>query len=179
MSRVFGTPRQIAYIVKDIELAMNHWIEKLDVGPFFYRERAEVVEMRYYGIPVDTFPNLSFGIANSGEMQIELIQQHDDVPTVYNAFLEHSPGGVQHTAYWTTEFDEKCRHLTDRGYVNAMDGRMGTKGRYAYFEHPQDPGNFIEISEQTGGKAEYFASVAEAARTWDGSDPIRVAGGSR
>jgi hypothetical protein len=31
----------------------------------------------------------------------------------------------------------------------------------------------VELSEMTGGKPEYFMAVAEAAATWDGSEPIR------
>jgi hypothetical protein len=34
----------------------------------------------------------------------------------------------------------------------------------------------VELSEQTGGKAEFFREVAAAAARWDGRDPIRRVG---
>ncbi len=35
MSRVFSELRQLGYVVRDIEAAMQYWIEVNGVGPFF------------------------------------------------------------------------------------------------------------------------------------------------
>jgi hypothetical protein len=50
------------------------------------------------------------------------------------------------------------------------------RGPYAYFIHPELPSSMIEISDSSGGKAEYFAEVRKAAENWDGKDPIRRIG---
>ena len=36
MSRIFGAIRQNGYVVRDIESAMQHWVEAIGVGPWFH-----------------------------------------------------------------------------------------------------------------------------------------------
>ncbi len=173
MSQGFGSVRQVGYVVRDIEEAMRHWVA-LGVGPWFYKERVQSTEYRYYGRD-SALPALSIALANSGDVQIELIQQRDDVPTLYRDTLLQQGESAQHIAYWTLEhFDDWCAKLLALGYVEGHAGRMGAqRGRYAYFVHPRLPSAMIEISESTGGKGEYFAQIREAAQGWDGRDPIR------
>lgn len=176
MSRFFGAVRQVGYVVKDIEQAMQHWAG-LGVGPWFYKARVESTEFSYYGRP-SRLPALSIALANSGDMQLELIQQRDDAPTLYRDTLARNGECAQHIAYWTMDhFDQHCRQLLELGYVEGHAGRMGAKrGRFAYFLRPDLPSAMIEVSESTGGKAEYFTQIREASCNWDGSDPIRRIG---
>ena len=44
MSRFFGAVTQNGYVVRDIQAAMRHWIEVLDVGPWYYIDRAPIVD---------------------------------------------------------------------------------------------------------------------------------------
>ena len=176
MSVLFGGVRQVGYVVRDIEQAMRHWSEVLGVGPWFYKEAVGTTEFRYYGKP-SALPDLSIALANSGGVQIELIQQRNDAPSLYLDSLRRSGEGMQHIAYWTDDqFDSIGAQLRERGYVEGHGGRMGARGRFAYYVHSDLPGNIVEISEMAGGKGEYFASIAEAAKAWDGSDPIRRIG---
>src|ERR1700754_1161397 len=85
MSRLFGPVRQNGYVVRDIEAAMKHWIEVMQVGPFFYFPTVKVEEFTYYGKPSDV--QLSIALANSGSLQIELIQQRNDAPSMYRDYL--------------------------------------------------------------------------------------------
>jgi hypothetical protein len=179
MSTLFGAVRQVGYVVKDIEKAMAHWVG-LGVGPWFYKEEVGSTEFRYYGKP-SRLPRLSIALANSGDLQIELIQQRDDAPTLYLDTLARNGECAQHIAYWTMDgFDAMCRQLLEQGYVEGHAGRMGAnRGRYAYFIHTELPSAMFEISESTGGKAEYFDEIRRASQGWDGKDPIRRVGAPR
>lgn len=173
MSVLLGGVRQIGYVVRDIEPAMRHWSEVLGVGPWFYKEAVGTTEFRYYG-EASALPDLSIALANSGGVQIELIQQRNDAPSLYLDSLKRHGEGMQHIAYWTDDqFDGFAERLRARGYVEGHGGRMGMRGRFAYYLHPDLPGNIVEISEMAGGKGEYFAAIAQAAQAWDGSEPIR------
>lgn len=176
MSKFFGAVRQVGYVVKDIEKAMDHWV-KLGVGPWFYKEDVGSTEFSYYGKP-SRLPKVSIALANSGDLQIELIQQRDDAPSLYLDSLARNGECAQHVAYWTPDrFQEICKHLLELGYVEGHAGRMGVnRGPYAYFIHPEIPSAMFEISDSSGGKAEYFAEIKRAADNWDGSDPIRRIG---
>ena len=81
MSRIFGkTVTQNGYVVRDIEAEMNHWVEVLGVGPWFYMESIPVEDFRYKGEPSPL--DFSVALANSGDLQIELIQQNNDAPSL-------------------------------------------------------------------------------------------------
>lgn len=173
MSMMFGGIRQVGYVVRDIEKAMGHWSARMGVGPWFYKEDVGTTEFRYYGKP-SRLPKLSIALANSGDLQIELIQQRDDAPSLYLDTLARNGEVAQHLAWWTMDrFDDHVAGMLRQGYVEGHAGRMGNRGRFAYFVHPELPGGMFEISEGTGGKAEYFDKIRAAAAGWDGSDPIR------
>ena len=101
MSRIFGQIAQIGYVVTDIEASMQQWIRH-GVGPWFYIERVQTDYFRHRG--VDSPVQLSIALANSGDVQIELIQQRNDAPSMYREFLDSGRSGAQHVAYWTTDF---------------------------------------------------------------------------
>jgi Glyoxalase/Bleomycin resistance protein/Dioxygenase superfamily len=98
MSRVFGAIRQIGYIVPDIDASMNEWV-KHGVGPWFYLPKVSTDYFRYRG--QDSPVEMSIALANSGDVQIELIQQRNDAPSGYRDFLNAGRQGAQHLAYWT------------------------------------------------------------------------------
>ena len=73
MSRLFGPMRQVGIVVRDIDKAMRHWVEVCGVGPWFYAEQLPMAEFRYKGRAYDI--KVSIALANSGDVQLELIQQ--------------------------------------------------------------------------------------------------------
>lgn len=172
MSRIFGAITQNGYVVRDIEAAMRHWIDVLGVGPWFYRERAPIEDFRYKGKP--SAVQVSIALANSGSLQIELIQQRNDAPSMYRDFLNAGHEGLQHLAYWTKSFDDDLARFLRAGYTVGHEGRVGTPGRFAYFETQGHPGTVVELSDNSGPKGRMFVRIAEAARNWDGKDPIRT-----
>jgi len=74
MSRLFGDMRQVGIVVRDIEAAMRHWVEVCGVGPWFYADRLAVTDYTYAGRRYDD-THISIALANSGDVQLELIQQ--------------------------------------------------------------------------------------------------------
>lgn len=172
MSRFFGAVTQNGYVVRDIEAAMRHWIEVLDVGPWYYVERAPIVDFTYKGEPSSA--EVSIALANSGALQIELIQQRNDAPSMYRDFLAAGHEGLQHVAYWTTTFDTDLARALDAGYAIGQSGRVGDRGPFVYFQTEGHPGTVVELSDISGPKGRMFKRIAEAAHGWDGSDPIRT-----
>src|SRR6185369_10374617 len=135
MSRLFGEVRQIAFVVRDVERAMQYWIETLGVGPFFVLREITPDTFRYRGAPSPA-PTLTIGFANSGTLQVELIQQHDDRPSAYRDFLASGREGLQHVSSWLTraEYDATMARALAAGAVVAHEGAMAGGGvRFAYF----------------------------------------------
>jgi hypothetical protein len=174
LSSEFGAVRQTGYVVRDLEREMHQWTHVLDVGPFFHIERLPLQHFTYNGQRSD--PHLSVALGYSGEVQIELIAQHNDAPSMWREFLDAGQEGLHHVAFWTNSFDRDLAQLTARGLQVGQSGRSGSGGpdeRFAYlWRAPGDP-QVIELSEMGGRKAEIYEVVAQAARVWHGSDPIR------
>ncbi len=177
MSRIFGEIRQNGYVVRDIEAALKYWTETLGVGPFFYIERVPVEDFCYRGRPSPV--DLSIALANSGDLQIELIQQRNDAPSMYREFLAAGHEGLQHVAFWTESYDADLDRARTAGFEVGQSGCIGSGGRFVYFAAESHPGTVIELSEISGPKGRFFAHVRECAARWNGSDPIqRIAPGA-
>jgi catechol 2,3-dioxygenase-like lactoylglutathione lyase family enzyme len=167
-----GPVRQIGYVVTDLDRAINGWLE-LGVGPWFVM-RDLPMQALYRGQPCQT--TLSVAWSNSGEMQIELIHQTDDTPSVFTEFLAARGPGFHQLAYWTTDFAATMREVEKAGWPVVWSGGEGYGVRFAYVEPPDAPAAVIEISELTDATAANAMFMHDAAVEWDGSDPIRVLG---
>ena len=168
-----GPIRQIGYVVTDLDSAMAHWLE-LGVGPWFVL-RGLPMSANYRGEPCET--TLSVAWSNSGEMQIELIQQLDDTPSIFTEFLTAHGPGYHQLAYWAPDFEATMREVEKASWQVVWSGGEGFGVRFAYVESPDAPAAVIEISELTEATEANAAYMRNAAASWDGSDPIRVLGG--
>jgi len=171
MSRFLGEIRQLGYVVHDIEAAMDYWSKTLGVGPWFYNPRVPIENYSYRGQAYA--PHNSVALANSGYVQVELIQTRNDVPSMYRDFLQAGRTGLQHVAYWTADYDADLARLEAQGFKAVMRGEVGTRGRFVYFDTEYHPGTVIELSEVAGPKGRMFELIREASEGWDGKDPVR------
>ena len=97
MSHRFGSIRQVAYLVNDIGRATRHWVDVMGVGPFFVLEHMTSNHSTFRGKP--TTPELSIAFSQSGPVQIELIQQHNDAPSQFREFIDAGREGQHHVAF--------------------------------------------------------------------------------
>ncbi|MBK3774638.1 VOC family protein [Azospirillum sp. YIM DDC1] len=171
MSRFFGQIRQAGYVVDDIEAAMDYWSRTLGIGPWFYNERVPIKNYTYRGERYEV--HNSVALANSGPLQMELIQTRNDAPSMYRDFLKAGRTGLQHVAYWTEDYDADLERLTAQGFKPVMSGEVGEKGRFVYFDTEYHPGTVIELSEVAGPKGKMFDLIRNASLDWDGRDPVR------
>jgi len=171
MSRLFGPLRQMGYVVRDIEAAMRHWTEVCGVGPWFYVDRLPVTAFTYRGMRHDGI-HLSVALANSGEVQLELIQQRCQTPSMYQDFLGAGREGLQHWSSWPEDYHAIYRRALASGYTVGQEGES-PRGPFVYFWNEGHPGTVIEMAELTPTRRRIFDQIRLAAVGWDGSDPIR------
>ncbi len=169
-SPLTGAIRQIGYVVDDLDTAIAGWLE-LGVGPWFVLRRIPQ-RADYRGEPCEV--EISIALANSGDLQLEVIQQHGDTPSIYTEFLDRRGAGFHQLAYWPVDFDETLRKVKHAGWpvvwANAEEGGV----RYAYVEPPAPVATIIELMEFDDVTEGLSIFVAAAAQNWDGSDPIRA-----
>lgn len=171
MSKFLGEIRQLGYVVADIEEAMDYWAETMGVGPWFYNPRVPIEDYHFEGEAYEV--HNSVALANSGFIQVELIQTRNNVPSMYRDFMLAGHTGLQHVAYWTEQFDADLALMESRGFRVKMGGNVGANGRFVYFDKEMHPGTVIELSEVVGPKGRMFDMIRDASTDWDGRDPVR------
>jgi hypothetical protein len=149
---------------------MRHWVEVLGVGPFFYLEQIAPKYSTFRGRP--TAMELSLALSQSGPVQIELIQQHNDAPSQFRGMLDRGLEGQHHIAFWTDEFDAELARFQSMG-LEVLSTANLAPDRNVFFTAEGHPGTLIELSETSGPKGRFFERIAEIAADWDGRDPIR------
>ena len=124
---------------------------------------------------------MSLALGNSGDLQVEIIEQHDDNPSAYKDFLDRGREGMQHVSAWVTHdgYDDVMTRARDEGVAIAHEGRLAAAGvRFAYFDTDSSPGGLLyEIADVLEPQIyPLMEMVAAAARDWDGTDPVREIG---
>lgn len=177
MTRVAGPIRQLGIIVPDADAAMNYWANVLGVGPFVVFRRMTFDNYRYRGDPAPS-PVTTIGLAFSGSLQVEIIQQHNDAPSAYRDFMQSGRGEFQHVSPWfadAADYDAAYARLQGDGLEIIHEGSIpGTDTRFAYFSAPGGGWPQMEISEaMKPGPASMWTALQAVAQRWDGTQPIR------
>lgn len=171
IANFFGSIRQIGYVVQDIEASMQGFLAA-GIGPWFYLKGVAPGDFTYRGEPSEMVMDVA--VANSGDIQIELITPTNDAPSMYRDFLDAGNQGVQHVAYWTDDYQGLYNRALAAGFTVGQEGRIGgDDGRFAYLATEHHPGTVVEISDVGGAKAMIFGLIKMAADNWDGSNPIQ------
>jgi hypothetical protein len=165
-----GQIRQIGYVVRDFDQALATWLE-LGIGPWHVIRRRTQRAM-YRGKPCEL--TLSIGFANSGDLQIEVIHQEDDTPSVFTEFLASGREGFHQFAWWAEDFGGALDDARAAGWPVVWSGGEDEGTRFAYLERAGGPATVFELMELTDATSGMATLVRDAAQGWDGSDPIRV-----
>jgi len=164
-----GPVVQVAYIVNDLHDAIRQWTSKLGVGPFFALEHVKYPEHEVDGVsgPLE----LSLGFAFSGELQIELMQQHGDYPSVVTAYPPSPVNGLHHVGILSDNMAVDEARLTAAGLrpVGSCVSEIGV--RCAFFHGGPHLGGLIELIQCNDPVSSFFDANKRAAAQWDGSTP--------
>ena len=173
----FGQPVggiiQVAYIVEDIEASMREFTQRLRVGPWFVSGPFVPPEGIYRGQP--TKMRLTLAVGFSGHMSFELIEQHDDLPSVYQEVIKARGYGFHHWAVPVPDLDRAVAEHRAQGYEVAFSDRSPRGYRVVYMDTTRDLPGMIELMEMSPALEARYTEMYQASLGWDGSDPVRRA----
>ncbi len=136
---------QTGYVVQDLDAAVERWRQTTGIGPFDYIRHVQVVEGRYRGQP--TSIDFSVAVAQTTTMQIELIEQHDALPSCYRDVFGSGGEGLHHVAILANDFDGELARYHAAGHVSAYGGTYhGT--RFVYVDTLSTLGIMVELVER-------------------------------
>ena len=158
---------QCAYTVDDIQAGMRHYTDLLGIGPWFLIGPFVPARGVYRG--ATTKMNISLAVAFAGEVMIELIEQHDREPSVYQETLRaRGAHGFHHWAIGARDFDAVVAQYRSRGFEEAFSDLSPRGVRVVYFDTTRDLPGMLEIIEMTPDVEEQYRRMFQAAQEWDG-----------
>ncbi|MEI9885855.1 MAG: VOC family protein [Rhizomicrobium sp.] len=171
----FGQPdrgiMQMAYVVKDLRAAIDEWVKRLNVGPWFVLDHFAGVDPVYRGKPSKA--DITLAMSFAGHMNIELIQPNDDHPSVYKELIDKHGYGFHHWGIASADFAGDLKRYEAMGMEVAFRLGVPTGGEVAYLDPKNALPGFVELIETGPGMERAFGGFYGAALTWDGSNPVR------
>lgn len=172
MSRILGPAIHQCYVFPDFDAALERFAAG-GIGPFYVLQSLGGMG-RYRGEdhPLST----SVAFVYSGDACFEIITPHGEQQSAYGEFLRRNPaGGLHHIAYHSDDFERTLSALARDGkpfrivqeFINPTSGET-----IEIYCEPVGVDNPVLFQFLRPG---LFNAMREAARNWDGTDPVRDA----
>jgi hypothetical protein len=162
---------QACWVVPDLRAAIGSWVRSTGVGPFFWMPGVSCTEGRYRGKPAD-LPAMTAAIAYAGDMQIELVCQDDDQPSMFRDLIPKGASGLHHMAIVCTDYERERDAYVAAGAELAFEGRMRDGIRTSWVDTSPTLGFMVELIDSCPARERLFARMKSAADDWDGRDPV-------
>jgi hypothetical protein len=161
---------QIAYIVPDVRVAAQQWVDRVGAGTFFVFDHFELTAT-HMGEPAVLDHSPAFG--QWGSVQVELIELHAMEPSGFREAFGDGKFGLHHMTWFPVDLDAEQARLEQFGWPCVLDMTGHTGTRALFHDARPELGHFIELYVGTPQIRAHYDRVARAADGWDGSDPIR------
>jgi hypothetical protein len=162
---------QLGFVVDDAIVTARRWADVFGVGPFHVLPPIEQA-CTYRGDPSGF--DVRIAVAQAGPVQIELIEQRCDRPSVYRELARRGPAGFHQLCTVTADFERTRDTYVGKGYAVACELTSRDGQRVAYVDTLDDFGFFTEVVEEIPGFLEQLAGIARTCASWDGTDPVRL-----
>ncbi len=169
----FGEIMQLAYVVDSIDAGIEYWTSVMGAGPFYVFPNIKMEGFKYRGQPTDA--DFSLALGYWGDMQIELIEQHNTSPSIYQAWKDAGHQGLHHGCIVVDDIEATRAACVAQGFEILQEGKIPGGGAI-YIDTRGGPGTMIELIEMPEGLKGACVVMRDAARNWDGSEPKRSFG---
>lgn len=164
---------QNAYIVNDLEKACRRFYEMYGVGPFLKRPPATRSGHFYRGEPADPL-EISVAFVQSGDLNIEFIQEHSTGPSAFNDLYSKGREGFHHVAVFCKDYEAERDAFATAGYPVASEFLANADCQVCYVDTSPVLGHMIELYPDHPMIRDLYARTREAAAEWDGAMEIRT-----
>jgi hypothetical protein len=161
---------QLGFVVDDLLVTAARWARVHGVGPCHVLPPTDV-SCTYRGTRSGI--DMQIAVAQAGPVQIELIEQRCERPSVFRDLFDKGRSGFHQLCTVAPDYEGKKAHYAALGYELACE--ISANGsRVAYFDTFDDFGFFTEVVDDAPGFLSQLAAIAQACAEWDGSDPVRI-----
>lgn len=164
-----GKIMQLGYVVEDIRQAMDFWLEKTGAGPFFVLDNIAFDDWCWQSKPQHLPMDIAF--AQLGDLMIELIRPHGREPSVYAHCQGHTPQ-LHHYGFLVERIEDAEEQLSVGDAL--VRARASSGSPFGYYHTRPELGLISELIEKSDEIEGLFGLCREAARGWDGREPVRL-----
>jgi len=157
---------QIAYYVQDLDEAIERWHANFGLGPFIVNRHIELKHSFYRGAPMPL--DISAAFVQSGEVQIELLCQHNPEPSAFRDMFPNGEEGLHHVAVFPEDYAQLVNSYKARGFEVATEIEVGTALDAAFIDTRALLGHMLEVYRDNGSIRGFYRLIENAAKNWDG-----------
>jgi hypothetical protein len=165
---------QFAWVVPDVRAAAAEWTRSAGVGPFFLFEHVSWDDPVYRGKPWETI-DITAAIAQAGNVQIELISQNAERPSMFRDVVAAGRSGLHHVALYCSDYDATLDAYKQAGADVVFSGLM-MGFPVCWVEPKPSLGFMVELITANPVADAVFGQFRAAAENWDGRNPLRTLG---
>lgn len=161
-----GPVYHAGYVVTDMSASIAHWVEKLGAGPFFLFDNFAFVDPIFEGRPVG--PSVTLAFAFSGDFCVELIQQHDEAPSVYR----NCGSGLHHLGIAVDDLEASLLDYASAGVGSIFRAAFPFGGGCAYLDTRRELGFMTELVERNPVINGLLSQMKAAHANWNRKDHV-------
>jgi hypothetical protein len=154
---------QVAYVVRDLDDAVQHYSRELNIGSWVLFNNIEFGYLRYRGQPSAMKSRVAMGC--SGGIMYELIQQVDELPSIYRETIGSRGYGFHHFGKLVTSLDAAVNDYRRRKFDVAMEVGTDSGVRVAFVDTSRILPGMMELVEMSEAVMTFirmpFASARE------------------
>ncbi len=161
---------QNAYYVSDLDAAIRLWHSIWGIGPFLVRRHIQLPEVTYRGKPSTL--DISAAYVQAGPIMVELVTQHDDVPSAFREMFRRGQSGFHHVAMIPEDYGAELAAYAREGCEVVTELRTASGRGAAYVDTRSLFGHMTEVYWPSEGLRALYREVEELAAAWDGRNLV-------
>lgn len=168
--------RQLAYKVNDLEAAAAAHHRQFGSGPFFVLRHVALASSVHRGVERAFDHSSAYG--QWGGVMVELVVQHNADDSALHEMFPWGSGreGLHHAALFVDDLEGEIARFAAEGAPLAQLSVTSGGTTFAFVDTRAHLGHMLELYEPTPQLTGFYDFVADAAKGWDGREPVRELG---
>ncbi len=163
---------QNAYVVRNLEEACRRFSDLYGIGPFVGGGTGGTLDDHVYrGTPAAPV-HLRVAFAQSGDMNIELMEILSDGPSAMHDMFAKGETGFHHVAVFSDDYEADRDRLVALGMPVASEFTIFGGLRVCYIDARSTLGHMIELYPEAEALRGLYRRAREAAADWDGQQTL-------
>lgn len=160
---------QNAYVTDDLHGTCDRLFREYGIGPYILASDLQLGEHRYRGTPEEPII-LDAAFAQSGDLNIEIIQVKSSGPSAFSDMFGGNVGGLHHVAYFCDDYYAERDRLKSLGYPVASEFSIGEGLEICYVDTRALFGHMVELYPRDELLVGLYSRVKNLRHQWDGQE---------